>query len=191
MTKGGYHHKKRQPDTMCLLVKYTTTFNVVLSKQKSDLCFHTWKAFPLSFCLSKFCLSIMTFPSFISSNKAICGMNDFSKLLVVLGTVPSKENIIWPTYVFLNFLVATLESTKRGAWVAQLVKHLTLDFGSGHHLTVCGIEPYCRVLPWLVQSLLGILSLPLSLPIPHLLTCALSLSLSKYFKKIVQRNKQS
>ena len=29
-----------------------------------------------------------------------------------------------------------------GAWVAQLVKWTTLDFGSGHDLTVHGIEPY-------------------------------------------------
>ena len=28
-----------------------------------------------------------------------------------------------------------------GAWVAQSVKHLTLDFGSGHDLAVRGIEP--------------------------------------------------
>ena len=27
------------------------------------------------------------------------------------------------------------------AWVAQLGKHLTLDFGSGHDLTVCGFNP--------------------------------------------------
>ena len=27
-------------------------------------------------------------------------------------------------------------STRRGAWVAQLVKHPTLDFGSGHNLMV-------------------------------------------------------
>ena len=38
--------------------------------------------------------------------------------------------------------------------MAQLVKRLTLDFGSGDDLTVCGVEP---------QSLLGILSLSLSL----------------------------
>ena len=30
---------------------------------------------------------------------------------------------------------------KRGAWVAQLVKRLTLDFGSGHDLAVCEFEP--------------------------------------------------
>ena len=29
----------------------------------------------------------------------------------------------------------------RVTWVAQLVKHLTLDFGSSHDLTVCGIQP--------------------------------------------------
>ena len=28
-----------------------------------------------------------------------------------------------------------------GAWVAQLVKHLTLDFGSGHDLMVVGWSP--------------------------------------------------
>ena len=28
-----------------------------------------------------------------------------------------------------------------GAWVAQSVKGLTPDFGSGHDLTVCDIEP--------------------------------------------------
>ena len=28
-----------------------------------------------------------------------------------------------------------------GTWVAQLVKHLTLDFSSGHDLKVCGIKP--------------------------------------------------
>ena len=29
----------------------------------------------------------------------------------------------------------------QGAWVVQLVKHLTLGFSSGHDLKVCGIEP--------------------------------------------------
>ena len=33
----------------------------------------------------------------------------------------------------------------RGAWVAQSVKHLILDFGSGHDLTVCGFEPHVRL----------------------------------------------
>ena len=29
-----------------------------------------------------------------------------------------------------------------GAWLAQSVKHLTLDFGSDHDLRVCKIEPH-------------------------------------------------
>ena len=32
-----------------------------------------------------------------------------------------------------------------GAWVAQLVKHPTLDFGSGHDLTVFGFKPHVRL----------------------------------------------
>ena len=34
-----------------------------------------------------------------------------------------------------------LKRNLRGTWVAQLVKHLTLDFGSGHDLTVREFEP--------------------------------------------------
>ena len=37
------------------------------------------------------------------------------------------------------------EVTSRGTWVAPSVKRLTLDFGSGHGLTVCGIEPHVRL----------------------------------------------
>ena len=33
------------------------------------------------------------------------------------------------------------KNQNRGAWVAHSVKCLTLDFGSGHDLTVRGIEP--------------------------------------------------
>ena len=58
-------------------------------------------------------------------------------------------------------------STYGGTWVAQSIKRLTLDLGSGHDLTVHGIQLYMG---------LGILSLPLSAPPLH--TCVLSLSLS-------------
>ena len=37
------------------------------------------------------------------------------------------------------------EVDSRGAWVAGLVKHLTLDFGSGYDLKVSGIEPHIRL----------------------------------------------
>ena len=42
--------------------------------------------------------------------------------------------------IFFNELIVNYCPFKvkkfRGAWVAQLVKHLTLDFGSGHDLRV-------------------------------------------------------
>ena len=37
--------------------------------------------------------------------------------------------------------------TLRATWVAQSVKCLTLDFGLGHDLMVCGIEPHVRLRP--------------------------------------------
>ena len=67
-----------------------------------------------------------------------------------------------------------------GAWVAQMVGHLTLDFSSGHDLMVLGSSPmWGSVLT--VWSLLGILSPFLSLFAPHPLpmhTQVPSLSLS-------------
>ena len=68
----------------------------------------------------------------------------------------------------------------RGAWVAQLVEHPTLDFSSGHDLTVCGIQP-CVRLCWPSRACLRY-SLSLSLySSPHSCVCmrTLSLSLSK------------
>ena len=65
-----------------------------------------------------------------------------------------------------------------GTWVAQLVKGPTLDFGSGHDLMFVSLSPVLgSVLT--VWSLLGILSLSLSLFLP----CSLSLSrINKIFK---------
>ena len=45
-----------------------------------------------------------------------------------------------------------------GAWVAQSVKHLTVDFASGHDFTVCELKPCIRIHAT-VRSLLGIPSL--------------------------------
>ena len=53
----------------------------------------------------------------------------------------------------------------RGAGVAQLVKWLTLDFGSGYDPTVHGTESQSGS-GLIALSLLGILSLPLPSP-PH------------------------
>ena len=68
----------------------------------------------------------------------------------------------------------------RGSWVPHLVNYPTLDFGSGHDLTIGGIEPYvvCSVLT--VQSLPGNFYLPLSL-CPLLLVLARSLPLKIKF----------
>ena len=50
-----------------------------------------------------------------------------------------------------------------GLWVAQLVKHPTLDFGSGHDLTVCEFEPCVRHCADDVEPAWDCLSLFLSL----------------------------
>ena len=63
--------------------------------------------------------------------------------------------------------------------MAQSIKHPTLDFGSGHDLTVHEFKPH-ELMGRAVQSPLGILSLSLSL-CPSLLT--LSPLLSKQIKK--------
>ena len=62
--------------------------------------------------------------------------------------------------------------TQGGAWVAQSVKGLTLDFRSVHDLTVSWVQTPSTFM-WTVQGLLGILSLSLC-PSP---TCVLSVSL--------------
>lgn len=59
-----------------------------------------------------------------------------------------------------------------GAWEAQLLKHATLDFGSGHDLRVVR-SSLCQS-PHLAGNLLEMVSSPPSAPA---LACALSLSL--------------
>ena len=83
-------------------------------------------------------------------------------------------------FVFIN---SSLKSDNgRGARVAPSVKSLTLGFGSGHDLRGHEIEPRIGLgfVP-IDGRLLGILSLPLSLPLPC--SCfPLSLSFSKLNK---------
>ena len=68
-----------------------------------------------------------------------------------------------------------LRCVLRGTCLAQLVEHLTLDFGSGPDFTVCEIGPPLSA----ERLLLGILSLPASLPLPHSWVLTLSLCLSE------------
>ena len=70
---------------------------------------------------------------------------------------------------------------RKGAWVAQSVKRLTLDFGSGRDLRFVSSSPTSGS-TLIVRSLLGILSLSL----PLCLSPARSLSLSLSFSKINQ-----
>ena len=65
---------------------------------------------------------------------------------------------------------------KRGTWVSQSVKRLTLDFGSGHDLIVCEFEPSIGVS---VEPAWDSLSLPLSLPLPNSCMFSLSLKINK------------
>ena len=72
-------------------------------------------------------------------------------------------------------------SDSRGAWVAQLVKHPTLDFSSRYDLMVHGIEPCVRFRADSKEAAWDSLSpsLSLSLSAPPLLEHTLSLSLSQ------------
>ena len=65
-----------------------------------------------------------------------------------------------------------------GAWLARSVKHLTLDFSSGHDLMVCGIEPHIRFCADSAKP-----AWDFSLCVPPLLTCIHTLSLSLCLSK--------
>ena len=63
-----------------------------------------------------------------------------------------------------------------GTWMAQLVEHLTLVFGSGHDITVLWVQAPGRALCWQHGACLGFsLSPSFSLPLPHSLCLCLSL----------------
>ena len=68
--------------------------------------------------------------------------------------------------------------------MVQLVEHSTLDFGSGHDLMISWVQALHWALHW-QWSLLGIFSLPFSLPLSHLHanTHPVSLSLKINLKK--------
>ena len=61
-----------------------------------------------------------------------------------------------------------LKPEDEGGWVTQLVEHPTLDFGSGHDLTVHGIEPHIG----LSAECGACLRFSVSGPLPH--SCSFS-----------------
>ena len=65
------------------------------------------------------------------------------------------------------------------AWMAQSVKHLTLDFGSGRDLTAHEFEPHVGLCADCVKLSCGPLSPSLSLLPPCLCSLSLSLKISK------------
>jgi len=67
-----------------------------------------------------------------------------------------------------------------GTWVAQLIRHPILDFGSGHDLRVVRLSPGARL-----HTQWGLLRI-FSLPLPFCpLMC--SLSLSRKINKILEK----
>ena len=70
-----------------------------------------------------------------------------------------------------------VQSDSGGAWVAQSVECLILDFTSGHDLTVGGIEPHVGLCADRVEPAWD--SLSPSLFAPSLLARSLSLSQNK------------
>ena len=74
--------------------------------------------------------------------------------LVIFQRVELCRNIVW------------------GAWMAQSVKYLTLDFSSDHDLMVCEIQPLCVDS---TEPAGDFLSFPFSLPFPW----SLSLKINK------------
>ena len=73
----------------------------------------------------------------------------------------------------------SLKINLRGTWVAESIKHLTLHFGTGHDLMVCGFEPCIGLCADSVEPAWDSLSPTLSAP------PLLSLSkINKHFSKI-------
>ena len=67
-------------------------------------------------------------------------------LRVSYGLAPSLSNLFFfsfpsPMWMELETERSILKQSLGGAWVAQSVKPLTLDFGSGHGLTVHEFKP--------------------------------------------------
>ena len=76
-------------------------------------------------------------------------------------------------------------SPHRGAWAAQSVKRLTLDFSSGHDLTVCDREPRVGLCADSAEPPWDSLSPSLSLPLLRSKSVSLSLKKTKTKTKII------
>ena len=89
--------------------------------------------------------------------------------------IPNNSRPVYVPVLCSMFAALLRKFSSRGACVAQLVSHPTLDFGSGHHLTVREFEPHIGLCADRAEPAWDCLSPSLSAPPPP----ALSLSLSK------------
>ena len=78
---------------------------------------------------------------------------------------------------------AVKNNLSRGAWVVQSVQRLTLDFGSGHDVTVRGIEPHIRLHTDSREPAWDSLSPSPSLSVPLPMVLSLSLKINKLTEK--------
>ena len=94
--------------------------------------------------------------------------------------------------IFIYFSISLyfyLELFKfQGACMVQSLNHPTLNPGSGHDLMVCETEPCNGLCVDSLEPAWDFFPPPLSLPLPHSLMCALSLSLS--LSKLVNIKKE-
>ena len=82
---------------------------------------------------------------------------------------PSSPNMNFKTpylWCWDNKYSAEMSEKSWGAWVAQSVKHLTLDLGSGHDLTIREVKPHIGLCADSAGPAWDSLSLSLSLPFP-------------------------
>ena len=92
----------------------------------------------------------------------------------VLSVVVRVKSMVQKQSAWNIKSMGTQQKFSWDAWVAQLVKCLTLDFSSGYDLTVCGFEPRMGFCTDSAEPAWNFLSPSLSAP--PLLTHALSLS---------------
>ena len=104
-----------------------------------------------------------------------------------------KERLVSSSIISIHELLTEIKFKNENKGRLGASVDLTLDFSSGPDLIVHEIKPHVRLCADSIQSLLVILSLPLSLPLPNVHSCmhALFPTLSKYMnlKKFKNGNK--
>ena len=117
-------------------------------------------------------LQYLLYPTFLTAPsypqiKLISGMdcskNKKLQSNKIKGLIPNASSYRQPKMWMPR--ISLKEAMHRGAWVAQQVERLTLGYGSGYDLSVVNSSPTSGS-ALTMQSLLRILSVPLSLPLP-------------------------